>query len=133
MDCRITQSEIAKCATSLQKNSLLCCWCFIQKEPRLSRQLLFRLPCYLIGEREGVKEERVRRKERGEKLRRRRDLERSLYLQLYFYPGHSLPLRPAVSQSNLTPSSNETTNRHIDRGRVPIRHWVIETREKECH
>ena len=95
---------------------------FIQKEPCLSRQLLFRLPCYLIGEREGVKEERVRRKERGEKLRRRRDLERSLYLQqLYFYPGHSLPLRPAVFQSNLTPSSNEATKRQIDRGRVPPR------------
>ena len=59
----------------------------------------------------------MRRKERGEKLRRRRDLERSLYLQLYFYPGHSLPLRPAVSQSNLTTSSNEAAKRRLDRGR----------------
>ena len=109
--------------------------CFIQKGPCLSRQLLFRLPCYLIGEREGVKEERVRRKEggRGEtaKAKRFRAFPLSAATVLLSGPLSPTPPRCFPKQSYTKLKWGSQTS--VDRGRVPIWHWVIETREKECH
>ena len=93
--CKITQPRVTKLAISCRKK--VGCCCFIQKEP----SLYWTGNCYfafLVIWSEGGREWGVRRG--GKKLRRRRDLERSLYLQLYFYPGYSLsPLSCFPKQS----------------------------------